>query len=410
MHGWKPSNVTTFQEHLDDKLLAMQSYPCSVTEDVQAKCEEIEAILLEVAEKCRQTGCADEAGSADSKRRLHELIERRRAARKAGSKDDVRSVSKVIRKEISAIAKQKKTARIRKVLEEFKDLKRIADIRGNGKRVCISSMIDSTGTERTARHDISEVFADFFESLYHGNGEVFEATQYDRGGDVKAERVTTGEVRTQLRKMKLRKAADERGLVAELLRNGSDMLIGIIADLFSAVLIPGTTVPEYWKASSIRVLLKKGDSRRAENYRPICVIPILYKLFSKVLCSRIKDQLVAYQPPDQAGFRPGYSCDDHLFAITMLTEKCNEFNMPLWVATLDFKKAFDSISHARIWESLREHEVPTAYIDVLSRLYHEQCATVKCDTTSRQFHIGKGTKQGDPISPFIFNAVLEQVM
>ena len=41
MHGWKPSNVTTFQEHLDDKLVAMQSYPCSVTEDVQAKCEEI---------------------------------------------------------------------------------------------------------------------------------------------------------------------------------------------------------------------------------------------------------------------------------------------------------------------------------------------------------------------------------
>lgn len=35
---------------------------------------------------------------------------------------------------------------------------------------------------------------------------------------------------------------------------------------------------------------------------------------------------------------------------------------------------------------------------------------VRSDTTSREFMIGKGTKQGDPISPMLFNAVLEQVM
>ena len=215
MYGWKPSNVTTFHEHLDVKLLAMQSCQCSVTDYLQAKCEEIEAILLEVADKCRQAVCMNGAGTTGSKRRLHELIEGRRAARKAGSKDDVRSASNVIRKEISATAKAKKSARVREVLDEFKDLKRTADIRGNGKRVCIRSMIDSSGTERTARHDISEVFAEFFESIYHGSGEVFDAGQHLRGEDVKAERVTNGEVRPQLGKIKLRKAADEAGLMAE---------------------------------------------------------------------------------------------------------------------------------------------------------------------------------------------------
>ena len=125
------------------------------------------------------------------------------------------------------------------------------------------------------------------------------------------------------------------GVVAEFLCKGSDLLLRIIADIFTAVMNPQAIVPEYWKASSIRVLFKKGDERLPENYRPICIIPILYKLFSRVPCGRIKDKLVAEQSEDQAGFRPDYSCDDHLFAITLLAEKCNEFNIPLWTATLN---------------------------------------------------------------------------
>ena len=58
-----------------------------------------------------------------------------------------------------------------------------------------------------------------------------------------------------------------------------------------------------------------------ENYRPISILPILLKLFSRVLCARIANILSKAQTLDQAGFRPGYSCDDHLFALTMLYEK-----------------------------------------------------------------------------------------
>ena len=66
-------------------------------------------------------------------------------------------------------------------------------------------------------------------------------------------------------------------------------------------------------------------------------MPILYKLFSRVLCRRVKDELVAEQSEDLARFRPDYNRDDHLFAITLLADKCNEFTIPLWTATLDFR-------------------------------------------------------------------------
>jgi hypothetical protein len=43
-------------------------------------------------------------------------------------------------------------------------------------------------------------------------------------------------------------------------------------------------------------------------------------------------------------------------------------------------------------------------------LYQDQRAHLNCDANSREFYIRRGTKQGDPISPIIFNSVLEQVM
>ena len=147
-----------------------------------------------------------------------------------------------------------------------------------------------------------------------------------------------------------------------------------------------------------------------ENYRPICIIPILYKLFSKVVCGRIKKILFKEQSCDQAGFREGFSCDDHLFTVTLLAEKSNEYNLPVWVAAIDFAKAFDSISHRSILEALEAHKVPAAYISVMNKLYRKQTATVKCEIESRRFEIQKGSKQGDPISPLLFNAVLEEVM
>jgi hypothetical protein len=158
------------------------------------------------------------------------------------------------------------------------------------------------------------------------------------------------------------------------------------------------------------VLFKKGNAELPENYRPISILPILYKLFTKVLCNRVKNVLLREQSVDQAGFRPGFGCEDHLFAINYIAEVSREWQIPVWIAVVDYQKAFDTISHASIWESLNQQFVHKKYINVLQRLYKGQVGTVCCDKSSRKFDIARGTKQGDPISPILFNASLEKVI
>eukprot|EP00973_Karenia_brevis_P008850 1198502-Karenia_brevis.AAC.1 len=98
-----------------------------------------------------------------------------------------------------------------------------------------------------------------------------------------------------------------------------------------------------------------------------------------MLYNRLSQQLNDQQSFDQAGFRHGYSTDDHLYTISILQEKCHEWNIPLWCATVDFKKAFDSVDHSSLWHALHKQDVPQPYIRLLKTLYTGQRATVKTD-------------------------------
>ena len=61
------------------------------------------------------------------------------------------------------------------------------------------------------------------------------------------------------------------------------------------------------KNGIILPIYKKGDMKDLKNYRPISLLPVLYKLFTKVLTSRNTATLDSNQPKEQAGFRSGYS-------------------------------------------------------------------------------------------------------
>ena len=79
----------------------------------------------------------------------------------------------------------------------------------------------------------------------------------------------------------------------------------------------------------------------------------------------------------------------------------------MWTATVDFTKAFDSISHNSIWEALKSCNVDHEYVSFLRKLYRDQKASVQTDEEREIFDIQKGSKQGDPMSSLLFNTVLQ---
>ena len=79
----------------------------------------------------------------------------------------------------------------------------------------------------------------------------------------------------------------------------------------------------------------------------------------------------------------------------------------MWFASLDLTKAFDKIEHDALFQALLRQGVPPSYLALLTSLYRKQTGSVQ---GGRPFSITRGVKQGDVISPMLFNAGLEHAM
>ncbi len=319
-------------------------------------------------------------------------------------KEICKEIQKLTRKKI----RKEKTEKIELILSEFRGLKEISCIKDQKKKKMITIMIDKNGEEKDERKSIAEVFAAFYEDLYRSRQS--KQVRANVGTRKNLPKFSMEELKDSLKMMKRGKAKDSQGVVAEMLKDGGDDLLECILDMFNDLLGPDSEPSKTWKETKLVVIFKKGDPRMAANYRPIAIVPILYKLFSRMICTRISERLMPQQSVEQAAYRKDFSTQDHLLTMTLLFEKSREWNAALWVGLVDFEKAFDSVEHEALWEALREESVEEEYIELVRKLYEGQTATVQTDVRSRKFSLTRGVKQGDPISGLLFIAVLEACM
>ncbi|KAE9411779.1 hypothetical protein Angca_007125, partial [Angiostrongylus cantonensis] len=113
----------------------------------------------------------------------------------------------------------------------------------------------------------------------------------------------------------------------------------------------------------------KGDLHDIGNYRPICLLSVVYKLFTRVILNRIDRIVDEGQPCEQVGFRKGFSTMDHIPTSTSLTEVSREYKRPLCLTFIDLEKAFDSIEIEAVMEALASQGVPTQHMKILRELH-----------------------------------------
>ena len=262
---------------------------------------------------------------------------------------------------------------------------------------------DEHGHKHSDQAGIAEVFASVYEKLYTGQKTV-------KGPDTARTQLqpfTQKELTEVPKKMSKEKAADDSGIVAEMLKQGNSAFLDAILNLFNDIVVGGKGIPSRWKKTRLTVIFKKGNAKLPSNYRPIAITPILYKLFSRMFCARIQTTLMPQQSPDQAAYRAGYSTEDHLLTVTLITELCSEWCSELWLELIDFGKAFDTGARC-IVEVLKDQGLHPDYIDIIKRLYDGQTAYVQAGAASRRFPLLRGVQQGDPVSALLFIAVMEQ--
>lgn len=339
------------------------------------------------------------------------LIDKRRMSQRGS--DEYLAINKQTKKAIRKDLRSYNTKMITEVIEANSSMKVLRSNLSKGRRE-IRKIKNDKGEIVTNSEDLVKTVASFYRSLYESVAPIpeDEHSAYNKtimnAGSEEIPPINKQEIQEAIKNMKTRKAPGNDSITSEMLKTGGVELVTSLEILLNKCLEEGK-IPSMWNDAEVKILFKKGDCTDIENYRPISLLSVLYKLLTSIITKRLTNKLDGYQPVEQAGFRKGFGCNDHLQVIHGLIEKSAEYNIPLHLAMIDFKKAFDSLESWAIIKALNNASVDSRYTNLLKSIYANATAHVKIseELMTDPIAVRRGIRQGDSISPKLFTLALE---
>uniref|UniRef100_A0A453NBT5 Reverse transcriptase domain-containing protein n=1 Tax=Aegilops tauschii subsp. strangulata TaxID=200361 RepID=A0A453NBT5_AEGTS len=152
-----------------------------------------------------------------------------------------------------------------------------------------------------------------------------------------------------------RKAPGLDGFTAEFLRACWTIIRQDLMDVFQQLFeMRGRGFGKLNQALMI-LLPKRPDAQQLRNYRPICLIHIVAKIFTKVLSLRLAPRLDSLVSRNQNAFITGRSLHDNFILVRHSLKMLHQLGAPRIMLKLDLTRAFDSISWPFLFKVLRQY-------------------------------------------------------
>ena len=162
-------------------------------------------------------------------------------------------------------------------------------------------------------------------------------------------------------------------------------------------------------AAMVVTLPKPGkDPVSPKNFRPISLLNVDLKIYAKLIANRLENIIPSLISPDQSGFTKGRQASDATRRMINIIHHVETCGTPSLLLSLDAEKAFDRVHWGYVSAVLTKFGLVGGIHDAIMAMYSNPSARVfSADALSTPFQITNGTRQGCPLSPLIFNLVME---
>jgi hypothetical protein len=153
---------------------------------------------------------------------------------------------------------------------------------------------------------------------------------------------------------------------------------------------------------------KQGkDPNNIENYRPIIIGSIICRLYWGIVDYRLRKRTMF--SPRQKGFVAESGCFHNMHALNEIlrTAKVRD---GIVITQIDISKAFDTILHEAVDPALQKLGVPTIVRSAIKNSYKNLKTKINSQGSTIEINLQRGVKQGDPLSPYIFNTILNPLL
>ena len=215
-----------------------------------------------------------------------------------------------------------------------------------------------------------------------------------------------------LSKLNVTKATGCDNISARFLKDASNVIVNPLTYIVNLSIKTGI-VPDDFKTARVVPLFKKGDCNLESNYRPVSILPVISKLFERIVFDQFNNYLVKKDLiyKYQSGFRPSFSTDT---ALTYFTDRVR-FNIDNGLYTgvilLDLRKAFDTVNHSILLKKLESIGVDDNAVKwFCSYLIDRKQFVDVSGTYSSCDPIVCGVPQGSILGPLLFSIYVNDMV
>ena len=108
------------------------------------------------------------------------------------------------------------------------------------------------------------------------------------------------------------------------------------------------------RRSVITLLFKKGDPEVLNNWRPVSLNCMDYKIISKSIANRLKTVLGTVIDPDQTCGIPGRNNFEHLYLVRDLIRYTDQLGIKGYIIRVDQEKAFDRVDRQFLYRVMEK--------------------------------------------------------
>lgn len=166
-----------------------------------------------------------------------------------------------------------------------------------------------------------------------------------------------------------------------------------------------THVPDTWKVAEMIMIAKPGkEPTQLKSYRPISLLPIMSKLFEKLLLKRIIPIIEEKKllPNHQFGFRKKHSTIEQVHRLINIIEKALEGNEVCSAIFLDVAQAFDKVWHEGLLYKMNKM-MPIQMVNLLKSYISDRMFRVRHDENYSELkNIKAGVPQGSVLGPVLY--------
>ena len=191
-------------------------------------------------------------------------------------------------------------------------------------------------------------------------------------------------------------------MLAEVLVNGGAPLRAFLLTMVG-IFWSKENIPTDLIDPNITILYKKGDRSHCGNYRGISLLSVVGKIFADIILQRLKSLAELTYAQSQSGYRSGRSTIDGIFTLRQLMEKSREQRRNMYIAFVDFSKAFDTVNRNLLYRILGRLGCPAKFVKIIKKLYTNVHARLVVDgELTSPFEYNSGVKQGCKLAPTLY--------